>query len=388
MSSGTETGQLRNTSSAAVTREDDTPVTAPAPPVAPRPLATADERYQEQVLPEVSRTFALTIPQLPGELRLVVTNAYLLCRIADTIEDDGGLSVETKHQLHEEFIEVIAGTRHARSFSERVVPMVSPDMLPAEIDLIANTDRVVAVTHSFNATQRAALQRCVTVMCEGMPRFQTHKSLRGLASLAEMNEYCYYVAGVVGEMLTELFIDYSTQAASRGDELRRLAICFGQGLQMTNILKDVWEDRRTDTCWLPRDVFAARGFDLADLAPGRYVEAFGDGMRFLVGVAHGHLRRAVEYTMLLPASERGLRRFCLWAIGLAVFTLRKVHGNPAFNSGQEVKVSRSTVRATVLVGSAVAGSNTAIRMLFDLISRGLPLAPMEEPLTAPASASR
>ena len=157
---------------------------------------------------------------------------------------------------------------------------------------------------------------------------------------------------------------------------------------MTNILKDVWEDRRTDTCWLPRDVFAKRGFDLADLAPGKYAEAFGDGMRYLIGVAHAHLRRAVEYTLLIPANERGLRRFCLWAIGLAVFTLRKVHRHPEFNSGQEVKVSRNTVRGTVLVGSAVAGNNMAIRVLFDLISRGLPLAPAEEPLTAPASAAR
>ncbi len=384
MSSGTETGELRDTSS---TRRDR-PAAATATATEPTAREISDEQYQEAVLPEVSRTFALTIPQLPGKLRTVVTNAYLLCRIADTIEDDGGLSAQTKHRLHEEFIEVIAGRRSAREFSEAVVPMVSEDMLAAEIELIANTERVVAVTHSFNATQRAALERCVTIMCEGMPRFQNDKSLRGLENLDELNEYCYYVAGVVGEMLTELFIDYSRDIAANGDEMRRLAICFGQGLQMTNILKDVWEDRRTQTCWLPRDVFARLGFDLADLTPGRHVEAFGAGMRQLIGVAHAHLRRAVEYTLLIPASERGLRRFCLWAIGLAVLTLKRIDRNPAFTSGQDVKVSRGTVRATVLVGSLAAGSNGAIRLLFGMIARGLPLAPMGEPLTAPASAAR
>ena len=50
-------------------------------------LNAADEAYQDQILPHVSRTFALTIPQLPAGLRIPVTNAYLLCRIADTIED-------------------------------------------------------------------------------------------------------------------------------------------------------------------------------------------------------------------------------------------------------------------------------------------------------------
>ena len=48
-----------------------------------------DEAYQDQILPLVSRTFALTIPQLPASLGGPVTSAYLLCRIADTIEDDG-----------------------------------------------------------------------------------------------------------------------------------------------------------------------------------------------------------------------------------------------------------------------------------------------------------
>ena len=46
-----------------------------------------DASYQESILPLVSRTFALTIPELPQPLSGVVTTAYLLCRIADTIED-------------------------------------------------------------------------------------------------------------------------------------------------------------------------------------------------------------------------------------------------------------------------------------------------------------
>ena len=52
----------------------------------------SDEAYQDEILPHVSRTFALTIPQLPAALRTPVTSAYLLCRIADTIEDEPALS--------------------------------------------------------------------------------------------------------------------------------------------------------------------------------------------------------------------------------------------------------------------------------------------------------
>ncbi|HEY5567564.1 MAG TPA: squalene/phytoene synthase family protein, partial [Gammaproteobacteria bacterium] len=54
-------------------------------------VARDDLEYQASILPGVSRTFALTIPVLPDRLAEVVTNAYLLCRLADTIEDDVGL---------------------------------------------------------------------------------------------------------------------------------------------------------------------------------------------------------------------------------------------------------------------------------------------------------
>ena len=58
------------------------------------PLNETDEAYQDHILQYVSRTFALTIPQLPAELRRVVSNAYLLCRIADTVEDDNAVDSE------------------------------------------------------------------------------------------------------------------------------------------------------------------------------------------------------------------------------------------------------------------------------------------------------
>ena len=49
-------------------------------------MTASDLAYQAEMLQCVSRTFALTIPQLPGALRDVVGNAYLLCRIADTLD--------------------------------------------------------------------------------------------------------------------------------------------------------------------------------------------------------------------------------------------------------------------------------------------------------------
>jgi len=56
----------------------------------------SDDQFQALLLEGVSRTFALTIPQLPEKLYGAVANAYLLCRIVDTIEDEVSLSPEQK----------------------------------------------------------------------------------------------------------------------------------------------------------------------------------------------------------------------------------------------------------------------------------------------------
>ena len=334
----------------------------------------ADLAYQTEILPGVSRTFALTIPALPEQLAGVVTNAYLLCRIADTIEDDVSLSNAQKSDFHGRFVAVVEGRADAEPFAAELAPLLSSRTLADERALIRNGAKIIRVTHGFSPAERAALTRCVRVMCQGMPEFQRKKSLSGLANLEEMDAYCYYVAGVVGEMLTELFCLHSPEIEQHHDKLMRLAVSFGQGLQMTNILKDVWDDREADTCWLPRSVFKSPTFRLEHLDEEHLSTTFVDGLNELIGVAHAHLRDAMTYTCLIPKRETGIRKFCFWAIGLAVLTLRKIHRNPAFTSAAEVKVSRRTVKATVVTTNMTLMSNRALRMIFARAADGLPLA--------------
>ncbi len=332
-----------------------------------------DRDYQAGILPGVSRTFALTIPVLPDKLADVVTNAYLLCRIADTIEDDTALTDQQKTQFHKRFLSVIQGRADADAFAAELAPLLSAGMLPDERDLVANTARVVRVMQEFSPVEREALTRCLKVMCSGMPKFQRSRSLSGLRDLKELGEYCYVVAGVVGEMLTELFCAHCPDLAKQRREMKRLAVSFGQGLQMTNILKDVWEDRSGGTCWLPRSMFGGRRFRLERLDELHQTRAFRAGMNSLIGVTHRHLQNALEFSCLIPAREAGMRRFCLWALGLAVMTLQNLHRNPHFTSGDQVKVSRRMLRATMLATNFALSSNRRLRSLFRFAAAGLPL---------------
>jgi len=339
---------------------------------------SSDEVYQDQILPYVSRTFALTIPELPPALRTSVTCAYLLCRIADTIEDEPALSPPETLDFLQRFSAVLAGRGDPGQLAREIEQRLSERTLPTERDLVSNMQRVIRVMAALRAPQRAAIQRCVALMCYGMPRFQFTASLKGLARSSDLDDYCYYVAGVVGEMLTELFCDYSAEIARNRAALSAIAASFAQGLQMTNILKDVWEDRSRGACWLPQEVFTRYGVDLGQLSSEPFDPRFGAGFRELLGIAHAHLRNALDYTLLIPGRETGIRRFCLWAIGLAVLTLRKIDHNPRFTAGVQVKVTRSAVAMTRILTNAAVRRDAVLRLLFATAAHGLPLARLSE----------
>jgi len=335
---------------------------------------SSDAAYQEQILQHVSRTFALTIPQLPPALRTAVTNAYLLCRIADTIEDQTSSSAAARLGLLHRFVAVLSGGEEAGQLARDLAPRLTEHTLPAERDLILNMGRIVRLSATLTPAQRAAIERCVKVMCDGMHQFQCTASRDGLARLSDLDDYCYYVAGVVGEMLTQLFCAHAPDIERQRAGLERFCVSFAQGLQMTNILKDVWEDRERGACWLPREVFSRHGVELSALQRGERSAGFDAGMRELVGVAHAHLRNALEFTLLIPPRETGIRRFCLWAIGMAVLTLRRIARTPGFSSGAQVKISHAAVGFTQLLSDAAVRRNGLLRGLFAVAATGLPLA--------------
>ena len=331
---------------------------------------TGDE-LQEDLLQGVSRTFALTIPQLPQRLNRVVANAYLLCRIVDTIEDEINLTPEQKRGFCVGFIDVLEKGADAGRFADRLAALLSENTLQAEHRLIRNIPYVVAITRQFDAAQQDALARCVKTMANGMWKFQAQQLNAGLDNLQTLNHYCYYVAGCVGEMLTRLFCHYSPEIARNRQGLYSRAAAFGQGLQMTNILKDIWDDLQRGVCWLPRDVFERAGYDLSQITPHHHDERFCTGLRQLVGIAHQYLQQALDYTLLIPRDEAGIRHFCLWAIGMAVLTLQKIRRQPDFHDSRQVKISRRSVRATILVSKIGVRHNTLLKMAFQAASVGI-----------------
>jgi farnesyl-diphosphate farnesyltransferase len=127
-----------------------------------------------------------------------------------------------------------------------------------------------------------------------MARFvaRTEGNRLTLTSIEELRDYCFVVAGLVGEMLTDLFLLGQPSLEGAAPFLRERAATFGEALQLVNILKDADADGAEGRRYLPEgvprgDVFALARRDLG--VAGEYVTALHGA---------GAPRGVVEFTAL------------------------------------------------------------------------------------------
>ena len=69
-------------------------------------------------------------------------------------------------------------------------------------------------------------------MTFGMSEFSSILTQTGIRDKKQLEKYCYYVAGTVGELLTNLFRKY-TNNAFKNKEVNQLAISFGELLTIS-----------------------------------------------------------------------------------------------------------------------------------------------------------
>lgn len=333
--------------------------------------------FCQRCLPEVSRTFALNIPVLPEPLDMAVTVAYLLCRIADTLEDEIAGHVVQRADLFAELVTLTAApagvAARAKAFATSAAAALRAEAPAAEVKLLQNADVVLEALATLPEWTLAPIARCVRVMSQGMAQVmrQTgNDTSAGLPNLEATRRYCYFVAGVVGEMLTELFAAHSPSVSRVQPMLEQRAVAFGNTLQLTNILKDVREDLERGSCWLPKDRMRAHGVSAQTLLEPSSRGAAVALLDELVEVALTDAREALEYSLTLPAQEPQLRLFCLWPLFFAVLTLRTLRGNADVFSASPVKISRDDVRWVMSFTSEHASDDATLRGLFDSLVRG------------------
>lgn len=326
------------------------------------------------LLVKASRTFALNIPLLPPPLVEAVALGYLLFRNADTLEDAYLWPKQRRIAELERFIEVVNHPDDpvlAREFAARY-QQADQIQDPNHVEVLRETPYLMKQLSDLPAEYVQAITEHVVRTATGMQdwvlRHDDHNNL-SLRRLRQLDDYCYTVAGIVGEMLTTLFALYSPHIEEgRLLYLRTLEIGYAAGLQLTNIIKDSFRDHGEGRHYIPSQYLPLGPDDTSEKV-----------IPILV-YAYRHLFQGIEYVLGVPAEETGIRKFCLVPIVLAGATLDRLlqHRADLYN-GDDVKINRTRVFEPLNQVDQVVSDNQRIRQLWEqltdpLVSAGRKLA--------------
>jgi phytoene/squalene synthetase len=303
--------------------------------------------FYQNHLDRVSRSFAFCIQELPEPLRQWTSLSYLLCRALDTVEDSLWPRATDRDQQYEDF------ERFLGSLPSREAVALWTERFPASVpqserDLARDAFLLFDDLHGLPVAVRRAIQKTVRRMSAGMQYYSQRQSETGVLRLSDatdVNRYCYFVAGVVGELLTHLFLEYRPDFRPDPSLLKN-AFHFGLFLQKVNLLKDQHKDE----------------------AEGRFLVPDREQ---LLGSLRENLLGAFDYLIALPLDEKGYRTFCAWSLFLGAASLPFLQQN--FQQKDGTKISREVTRELLGAIAEQVQDNQALR---SALQEFLPLLPV------------
>lgn len=320
----------------------------------------------------MSRTFALTIRMLPAPLSRAVSVAYLVCRVADTIEDDSALPVPARQDL------LNAWRRAVVSGEPPVLPVTGVGHTPDEHALMLAADVVHRELHRLDAADVHAIAGYAVEMVDGMsislaPRADSTTPL--FATQAALEQYCYYVAGTVGLMLTDLYQHHAVSIrGARLTTMRRHSVHFGLGLQLTNVIRDASNDLREGRVYFPASHWDAASITPADFFAPAHIAATWAVVRPLLERADQMLLDALAYSLAVPRRAFRIRLFCVVQLLFAVRTLALVRRNAERGvASTTVKMPRREVYLLLGAATLLLPSSTAISHVVHRLRKAWPL---------------
>jgi farnesyl-diphosphate farnesyltransferase len=209
-------------------------------------------------------------------------------------------------------------------------------------------------------------------MAQGMAYFQKKNNSKQenlIENAEELEEYCYFVAGVVGEMLCNLFIEEISGLSTVNKKImRNTAVSFGLGLQITNISKDIVADRGRGWSYVPLSYIEANGLSFEEFHAGKSTEKDLKVLENLLNKTVGHLNDAFDFILAIPKSHMRIRLFCIWPLWMAMKTVAELHKNhDLLKSNANVKISRKAVKKILRRTPFICWSDSLLRRSFKKI---------------------
>lgn len=331
-----------------------------------------EKAYLHDQLNRVARTFALLPQFLDATLGAIMSTAYLVCRVVDNIEDCNQPFAWKQARFNEARLLLHTPDR----IEEVLVTWTYLDWIglnPDETALmqVEKGQMLWEIYGQIPDQYRKIICRWVNEMANGMentlnpamaPRVIREGNLLILSELEDYNTYCYYVAGTVGHLQTELlqaFYHFSDEVI---DALRKYSVSFGLGLQKTNIIKDFLEDLNRGMVYIP--------YAWLIEIKKRPLSAEGATLNWIKHVLMDVkvvLDEAVEYISSLPYKVKGVRQTTLMCILPAYQTilLAADRSTMLFTHKHHIKISKQVLAACFEDAISFSADNQLLKQYRD-----------------------
>ena len=275
-----------------------------------------------------SRSFSTVIQELHPELLVPVVVFYLILRGLDTVEDDMTIPLQTKDPILRKF--------HATTEKEGWnFDGNGPEERDREVLVKFNV--VVEEFRKVKPEYRTIIKDITKKMGNGMADFckKAEENSSGLQTIEDYDLYCHYVAGLVGEGLTRMFVESKLANPALLDR-PHLQESMGLFLQKTNIIRDVKEDFDDNRRFWPKEIWSKHVDNFEDLFKPENLDKALNCSSEMVLDALAHADECLFY--LAGLKEQSVFNFAAIPQAMAIATLDLVFRNP--------KVFRTNVKIT------------------------------------------
>jgi farnesyl-diphosphate farnesyltransferase len=320
-----------------------------------------------RMLKQVSRSFYLTLAVLPSSLRGPLRLAYLLARAADTIADTRIIPRTERLHYLDLFREGL-DSRAASRIPEIAQALTGPRPIPAERELLQRLPECFTLFLHLPEKDRIRVRDLLLTLTHGMQEDlrtfpgESQDSLVALESRADLDRYTYYAAGCVGEFWTKMTMAHCPALrAWDATAMEQRGVRFGQGLQMTNVLRDLAQDLRMGRCYLPRRDLGAIGLTPKDLLDPATIARLRPLLRDLLTLTLAHYAEGWTYILAIPPREIRMRLACAWPLFIGLQSLDRIQeAGDLLDPRVTVKISRSEVYPILFRSVALVCSNGAL----------------------------
>jgi farnesyl-diphosphate farnesyltransferase len=331
-----------------------------------------------EMLRKVSRTFALSIEQLPQILRDSITVSYLLLRVSDCLEDNEIMEADHKAELLRLWAQVLSEIAPVEKLTHHLTDLDGSD---PEVYVAQNAQVIVEQLHKLPIEIQEAIIERVNRTSLGMARWQEHGPY--VDNEEEMDDYMHQVAGRVGYLLTDIFAWYSPIIRDRKEQLMPLSREYGLALQTVNVIRGMRKDYERGWVFVPRTFYEGVGLTRDSLFAPENLDKAIQVVDMLADKAERHLWHGMTYVTAFPRRQHRIRLACMWPLFFAVRTLA-VSRNNANVLLAEAKMGRDQVSQIMRDTTWFGWSNHWLVRYYRYLARPPrdPLAPSKEPLPA------